>query len=259
MQTEITQRLDRFLEGAATDDKKSIPMTPVEDVYPGRAAVRSDNDTDGTLGRMPNFNKLTLTFAASLITSDVTAGTINVYNTAGTLLSTGSVSKTYATSHNLTIEQIRAQLAALPSATAVTSDTVNNRVIELSVANDYRLDLATAFTATGGAAPTITNTKGSNDTLIGVWKHVNTGNVDGAVTYEANKRKFPVLRQGDIAVHAQDSVEWGETPRAILEADGDHGRGTFTNDSTIPSLALAQGIFASGTQNDLALLSVNQP
>jgi len=263
MQTEITQRLDRFLEGHATDAQKNIQMTPIEDVYPGRDAVKSDSDATGKTGRMPNFNKLDLTMSASFISTDVFTGTLKVYEIDGTLVTTAAISQTYsANSHALMIEGIRAKLDAIPNSTAVTTDVSNNRAIRLTLAADHYMEISTEFSATGGAAPTVTATKGSNDTLLGIWQHANVTNIDNDVTYFANKTKAPVLVQGDIPVHVQDTdIEFGEAPYCIIEADGDHARGTWTNDSAAnPSIALGSSRFSTTDEsNELALISVNLP
>jgi hypothetical protein len=263
MQTSITQRLDRFLEGHATDTRKVMPLTPIENVYPGRGAVIADGDATGKTGRMPNFNKLDLTLSASFISTDVFTGTLKVYEIDGTLLTTAAISQTYsANSHALMIEGIRAKLDAIPNSTAVTTDTSDNRAIRLTLAANQYMEITTAFSATGGAAPTVTATKGTNDTLVGIWAFANVGNIDGDVTYFANKVKAPVLVQGDIPVHVQDTdIAFGETPYCIIEADGDHARGTWTNDSAAnPSLALGSSKFASDDQsNELALVSLNLP
>ena len=263
MQTAINQRLDRFLEGHPTDAQKIVPMTPIENVYPGRAAVVSDTDATGKTGRMPLFNQLDLSMSASFISTDVFSGTLKVYELDGTLLTTAAISQTYsANSHALMIEGIRAKLDAIPNSTAVTTDTSNNRAIRLTLANNQFMEIITAFSATGGAAPTVTATKGSTDVLAGIWAYANVGNIDGDVTYFANKAKAPVLVQGDIPVHVKDTdIEYGETPRAIIEADGDHARGTWTNDGDAnPSISLGSSKFATDDQtNELALISVNLP
>jgi hypothetical protein len=263
MQTSITQRLDRFLEGHATDTRKVMPLTPLENVYPGRGAVISDSDSTGTKGRMPLFNKLDLTMSASFISTDVFTGTLKVYELDGTLLTTAAISQTYSgNSHALMIEGIRAKLDSIANSTAVTTDVSNNRSIRLTLAADQYMTIETAFSATGGAAPTVTATKGTNDTLVGIWAFANVGNIDGDVTYFANKVKAPVLVQGDIPVHVQDTdIAFGETPYCIIEADGDHARGTWTNDSAAnPSVALGSSKFASDDQsNELALVTLNLP
>lgn len=184
---------------------------------------------------VPKKDVALIALSTALIASNSTIVTINGNATTATV---------YATSHNATMNAIKAKIEALAGVTSVTlTDATNN--LEFTVETEGVVISAAAAVTLGDSQPTVTVTLSSDDIFRGIAIH--THNQNGK--YIANDA-VNVLRQG--VVWVETGVAVNEDEDAYVDLAG--GIGKFTN---VSSGNLATGGKFRSTVGSAGLAKVN--
>jgi hypothetical protein len=267
MQTRVPVTANRHAAGMChTYRQRVLDLGLLEDVKPGSALVRG---TDARTARMPAMNEIVSTLSADMVSGGTFEGVFKVIDMDGNE-TTGTISEAFDTSQAVTAAAIAAAIEAVDADIDVTISG-SNRVFTIRVGEDKRLQLTTAFTRTGSGTATVSNVKGSTDTVIGIAERdTNAFAVLDADYTEPVLRKGTMaacVQQGDPAVVANNATTPGAAVYALLEDYTDTAtvlnlRGSFrtnTDSAAAPVLLVSSAEFTNTRDNGLAAVAINKP
>ncbi len=268
MQTSVPVKANRHAAGLCYSYRdRVLDLGLLEDVKPGSALVRG---TAARSARMPAMNEIVSTLSADMVSGGTFAGVFKVIDMDGNE-TTGTISEAFDTDQATTATAIKDAIEAVDSDLDVVISG-SNRVFTITVGGDKRLQLTTAFTRTGSGTATVSNVKGTTDTVIGIAERdENAFAVLDPATYTE-----PVLRKGtmaaavqvgDPAVVANNAPAAGDPVYALLEDYTDTAtvlnvRGSFrtnTDSAAAPVVLVSSAEFANTRDNGLAPVAINKP
>jgi len=206
---------------------KDLPLA--EAAKSGAAAVFS---ADRSKWRLPQANQLVIALDANLVGSNSFDGGITRSSLAGVASSEDAVSVVYATSHNNTMDLIKAAFDAFDNVSAELTDSANNREITLTISGDESVAVSTAFAVTLGAGQAgVTSSLESGDVIACVLGHEDLeGNPDGDPVQYAQYDVVAGRRRGRVFVEPDTALAVGDSIFARFVAGGSgEERGSIRN------------------------------